>query len=336
MTVARKVGFMLDDRRSRAVWLAAVVVPVIVVVVGSLIRPEIFYDRFFWKYLFGPVVADSQGGVAELPSGVTATPGYTLVSSAVYAYYLLLAVVGSVEFLDKLEVGNTSSFFYALVPFGFLGGAARVVEDTGSLDAPLSYLFISPIIYFTMFAFTVVVFVVAVSAERRGAVDDYATVVAGAGTAAFAAVAAYLVYFGVTASGVAVWIPLTVAGASTIVFAVVWLPLDRSFPEINAGTGTMGAVLLWAHLTDAFSTVVGVEYLGYSEKQPVVDTVISITGTTYSFVVVKAGIVLLILYAFDKAFFDEFDRLPYLLLVAVLAVGLGPGTRNTLRMTLGI
>jgi len=326
---------MLEDRRSRVVWLAAVVVPIAVVGVGSVVRPELFYDGFFWKYLYGPIVADSQGGVAEL-RGVTATPGYTLVSSAVYAYYLLLAVVGTVDLLDRLEVGGTRSFFFALVPFGLLGGAVRVVEDAGTFDEPLSFLFISPVIYFSMFAFAVVVFLVAVTAERRGYVDDYAHIVAGAGATAFAVVAAYLVYFGVTEGSFAVWIPAAVVGASTLVFAVIWFPLDRLFPEVNEATGVMGAVLLWAHLTDGFSTVVGVEYLGYSEKQPIVDAVISVTGTTYSFVVLKAAIVLLILYAFDQRFFDDFDRLPYILLVAVLAVGLGPGTRNTLRMTLGI
>lgn len=326
---------MLEDRRSRALWLAAVVVPVVVVAVGSLVRPEVFYDRFFWKYLFGPIVADSQGGRA-MRNGVSATPGYTLVSSSVYAYYLLLAVVGSSALLDRLEVGDSSSFFFGLVPFGFLGGAARVVEDTGALDAPVAYLFISPVIYFTMFLFTVAVFLAAVEAERRGVIDDYATAVAGAGGTAFAAVLAFLVYFGVTETGVELWIPTAVVGASTVVFVVVWLPLGRLAPHVNRGTGTMGAVLLWAHLTDGFSTVVGVEYLGYSEKQPIVQAVIDATGTTYSFVAMKAGIVLLILYAFDEQFFEEFDRLPYLLLVAVLAVGLGPGTRNTLRMTLGI
>ena len=327
---------MLDDRRSRLLWLAAVLVPIAVVAVGSLVRPEVFYDRFFWKYLYGPIVADSQGGVAQLPSGVTATPGYTVVSSAVYAYYLLLAVVGSVRLFDKFEVADTKSFFYALVPYGFLGGALRVMEDTGSFEPPLAYFFISPVIYMTMFVFTAVVFLAAVYAEREGVIDDYAKPVAAAGAAAFVAVAAYLVYFGVTQTEVALWIPAVVAGAATFVFAVVWLPLDRFAPEVNAGTGLMGAVLLWAHLLDAFSTVVGVEYLGYSEKQPIVDSIISLTGTTYSFVLVKVGIVSLILYAFDERFFEEYQRLPYFLLVAVLAVGLGPGTRNTLRMTLGI
>jgi uncharacterized membrane protein len=327
---------MLDNRRSRLLWLAAVLVPIAVVGIGSFVRPETFYDRFFWKYLYGPIVADSQGGVAELPSGVTATPGYTVVSSAVYAYYLLLAVVGSVELLDRFEVAETTSFFYALVPYGFLGGALRVVEDTGSLEAPLSYFFISPVIYMTMFVFTAVFFLTSVYADHEGIIDDYAKPVAGAGVVASLAVTAYLVYFGATEASIRLWIPAVVAGAATLVFFVVWLPLDRFAPEVNNGTGFMGAVLLWGHLSDAFSTVVGVEYLGYSEKQPIVDTIISLTGTTYSFVVVKTGIILLILYAFDERFFDEFGRLPYILLVAVLAVGLGPGTRNTLRMTLGI
>lgn len=329
---------VLQDRRSRGLWIAAVVLPVAVVAVGSLVRPDIFYDRFFWKYLFGPVVADSQGGVAELPSGVTATPGYTPVSSAVYAYYLLLAVVGSVHLLDRFEVGDTKSFFYALLPYGFLGGALRVVEDTGSLEPPVSYFFISPVIYVTMFVFTLVTFLVAVYAEREGVVEGYAKPVAGAGAAALVAALLYLAYFGSVGEGaeVTLWLPVAVVGMATVFFAVVWFPLDRLFPEVNAGTGTMGAVLLWSHLLDASSTILGVGYFGYSEKQPIVGAIIDLTGTTYSFAVVKAGIVLLILYAFDEEFFEEFRRLPYLLLVAVLAVGLGPGTRNTLRMTLGI
>jgi len=326
---------MLEDRRSRILWLAAVVVPVIVVTSGSVLRPELFYDRFFWQYFFGPIVADSQTSPVTR-NGVTATPGYTLVSSAVYAYYLLLAVIGSVHLLDRLGVGDTKSFFYALVPYGFLGGALRVVEDTGSFEAPLAYFFISPVIYFTMFLLTVAVFIVAVVAQRRGETDDYATVVAGAGTAAFVAVAAYLAYFGVTEAGVALWIPAVVVGMATLFFAVVWFPLDSLVPEVNAATGLTGAVLLWAHFLDAASTIIGVEYLEYGEKQPIVQNIIDLTGTTYSFAVVKAGIVVLILYAFDEQFFEEFERLPYLLLVAVLAVGLGPGTRNTLRMTLGI
>jgi uncharacterized membrane protein len=326
---------MLEDRRSRILWLAAVVVPVVVVGLGSLLRPELFYDRFLWKYFFGPVVADYEGE-RLVKNGVAVSPGYTLVSSAVYAYYLLLAVVGGAELLDRLEVGNSSAFFFALVPYGFLGGAARVVEDTGALEAPVAYLFIPPVIYFTIFLFTVGVFLVAVKLERGGVVKRYERLVAGAGAVAFVAVAVYLGYIGVTETGIRLWIPAAVVGASTVVFGVIWLPLGRLRPEINAGTGAMGGVLLWGHLTDGFSTVVGVEYLGYSEKQPIVDTVITVTGTTYSFVVLKAGIVLLILYAFDRKFFEEFDRLPYLLLVAVLAVGLGPGTRNTLRMALGV
>jgi len=39
---------------------------------------------------------------------------------------------------------------------------------------------------------------------------------------------------------------------------------------------------------------------------------------------------------FDHRIFEESPRYAYLLLIAILAVGLGPGTRDTLRATLGI
>jgi uncharacterized membrane protein len=202
------------------------------------------------------------------------------------------------------------------------------------LEEPLAYFFISPVIYMTMYVFTAV-FVTAVVAERRGVINNYAVPVAVTG-AAVVATAGYLLVFGASSGSLALWVPVTVVGAATVVGTVIWLPLGRFAPWINDGTGLTGAVLLWSHLADGFSTVVGVEYLGYSEKQPIVGSIIDVFGTTYAFVAVKAGIVLLILYAFDDEFFKGYERLPYILLVAVLAVGLGPGTRNTLRMTLGV
>jgi uncharacterized membrane protein len=39
---------------------------------------------------------------------------------------------------------------------------------------------------------------------------------------------------------------------------------------------------------------------------------------------------------FDEQFFDESPRYAVMLLMAILAVGLGPGTRDMIRVTLGI
>lgn len=317
-------------------WVAAVVVPAAVLLLGVLVSPDLFYDRFIWKYFYGPVVADAQN-VAEITrNGVTASPGYTLVSEGGYAYTIIVAVLGVVYLLRRFDVGNDPRFYYSLVPYIFAGGAFRVVEDTGVLEWPVSFFVISPIIYFTMFFVTAVFFIAAVMAERRGLVTDYAPPFAVIGSIWFVLLVSFLFRYGVNESTVLVWVPVVVVVLASLTAFVIWLPVERYFPAVTAGTGLMGAVLLWGHLLDAWATAIGIEVLGYGEKHPVVQAIIDLSGTTYSFIFVKAGLVLLILWAFDRKFFGEYERLPYLLLVTMLAVGLGPGTRNLLRATIGV
>lgn len=327
---------MLDSREAVAAWLLAFFLPITVVALGALIRPEIFYDRFVWQNLYGPIVADSVSEPSVYRAGVEAHPGYTITSTAVYAYYLLLSVIGIVELLERYQVGNTPEFFYALVPFGFAGGALRVVEDTGAIEAPLSYFFISPLVYVTMAAFTAAAFALSLRLERQGRFDSYAKPLAGIGAATFAVLLVYILIQGFQDPPIFAIVPIGTLGIGTAAWAVFWYSLKFNAPNVLKPTGKMGAVLLWAHMLDAASTAVGVEFFGYGEKQPIVNAIISTTGTAYTFILVKAGIITMILWSFDEKFFEDYERLPYLLLVAVLAVGLGPGTRNTLRVMIGV
>lgn len=333
---------MLDSREAVAGWLLAFFLPITVVAVGALIRPELFYDRFVWKHLYGPIVADSIREPSVARAGVEASPGYTVTSTAVYAYYLLISVVGMVEALERYDVGNSPEFFYALVPFGFLGGALRVMEDLGTFEPPLAYFFISPLIYVTMAAFTAAVFILALKLERDGKFESYSIPLAGAGALVFVALVLYISYVGLTQPLGAdeptffVFMPVASLVIATASWGVVWYTVKFSAPGVLKSTGAMGAIVLWGHMLDAASTAVGVEHFGYGEKQPIVRNIIATTGTAYSFILVKAAIIVAILWAFDDRFFEDFERLPYLLLVAVLAVGLGPGTRNTLRAMIGV
>lgn len=317
-------------------WIAAAAAPFAALLGGLLLQPDLFYDRFLWKYFYGPIVADAQNVASVTRNGVTATPGYTLVSEAGYAYTILVAVVGVVYLLRRFDIGNSPRFYYGLVPYIFLGGAFRVVEDTGVLEWPLSFFVISPVIYFTVFLATAAVLLAALALQRRGVVDDYAPAFAAVGVAAFLAVAAFLLNYGVTESVVLWWVPVAVLGLATLTSAVLWFPVTQYVPAVTAGTGWMGAVLLWGHQVDGWATAIGIEVLGYGEKHPVAQAIIDLSGTTYTFVAVKAALVILILYAFDEEFFSDYERLPYLLLVTMLAVGLGPGTRNFLRATIGV
>ncbi len=132
------------DQHWKLVWALVIVVPPAVIALGCLAWPEVFWDNFLWKYIWGPIVADAkrtpQGGIAE---------GYNPVNTAVYAIILAVAVIGIWRAFSYLRIRLDAAFMVAMVPWVLLGSATRALEDAGlfTRDGQLVYLFISPLIY---------------------------------------------------------------------------------------------------------------------------------------------------------------------------------------------
>jgi len=61
-----------------------------------------------------------------------------------------------------------------------------------------------------------------------------------------------------------------------------------------------------------------------------------VIGVAWGFLLVKIVAAVAVVWVFDERIFEESPRYALLLLVAILAVGLGPGTRDMLRATFGI
>lgn len=371
----------LDPERA---WLATVGAIATVLAVGAVLLPNLVYDRFLWQYFWGPVVADAHGAVCAVKSAsgvellgstsacsaagpIVAYPGYTLVSEVGYAVTLIFALVGVVFLLRRLDLGTDREFFFALVPYMFLGGALRVVEDAGIaasragaeplVSFPWSAAIISPFIYFAMFGFTLVALLVSVRLASTGRTDGYQRPLASIGAAALVAVLGYLLWLGVTTTYVGIFpqIAVVVLVATTAIVAVLWVGLERYWPVVNAGTGTMGLVVLWAHVLDGVANVVGIDWgaelgLPYGDlvpKHPVNAALIrvgeqfptaltDVIGTAWPFLVVKVVAAVFVLYIFDDSLFEDSPRFGILLLIGIVAVGLGPGTRDMLRATFGI
>lgn len=297
-----------------------------------------------------------------------AYPGYTLVSEVGYAVTLLVSLVGVSFLLDRLRVGEDPRFLYALFPFTLLGGALRVVEDANDaavaadadpfLAFPVNTLIISPVIYFVMFAITLAALVGSVYLARSTDVyEDLHRPLAIAGTVLLAATLAFLVYLAVTTSYVSLLPQFTLLTVffATVVTAVVWYPVREHLPSVASGTQWSGALVLWGHAVDGVANVIGLDWadelgLAYDlvPKHPlnaaVVDvtqsvlpaSVIHYTGDAWPFLVVKIVAVLFVLSLFDAELRAEAPRYFTLMLVAVLAVGLGPGSRDMLRATFGV
>ncbi|GGJ06888.1 hypothetical protein GCM10008995_16000 [Halobellus salinus] len=377
-TVTDRVG--VDPER---LWAGGVAAALVGLVVGVLAFPEAVYDGVIWHYFWGPVQADANSAVCAVRPGSTvayiydsgacasaaepvAYPGYTLVSEVGYIVTLLVALVGVVFLLRRLDLGGDRDFFYALLPFVFLGGALRVVEDANdavpAADAlityPLNTLLISPIIYFTVFALTLGAVIAAVAAERAGAVERYGRLLFGMGAAFLLAALGYLASLRVAgAEGVEFYpqVLVVVLVGATAAAAANWVLIERFAPEVNAGTGAIGSVILWGHAVDGVANVVGLDWMTalgagpnlvpkHPVNQFVVDitaatlpqSVLAVTGDTWPFLLVKLVAATFVLWVFEEEIFEESPRYTMLLLVAVLAVGLGPGTRDMLRATFGV
>jgi len=364
-------------------WIGTVLTLAVALAAGVLAFPKVVYDEFIWTHFWGPIVADAHGSYcASLVSGGTqfyessaacstapgavAYPGYTFTSEVGYAVTLILALVGVIFLLRRLDVGRDRRFFFSLIPFMFFGGALRVVEDANTaippgvketIPYPLNTLIISPIIYFVMFFITLAALLVSLWLAENDYVRDYERTLAGIGTGLLVLTVGYLSYLAVVRPEVHFHPQFTVIvlGGAALVTAIVWYGVERYAPDLNLGTKTIGAVLLFGHSVDGVANVVGLDWakelgLPYDliPKHPVDRTIISLsheylpasvlhyTGSAWPFLVVKVVAVLFVIWIFDEEIFEESPRYAILLLVAILAVGLGPGTRDMLRATFGI
>jgi uncharacterized membrane protein len=293
-----------------------------------------------------------------------AYPGYTLVSEVGYVVILLVALAGLVFLLRALDLGTDRELFFSLLPFVFFGGALRVVEDVTDAAAdpligyPLNTLLISPVIYFTVFAVTLAAVVASVTLARRNVVGDYTRPLLGSGVAVLVATLLFLLWSAVAPDGPGTFYPqviVVILAGSTVSAAGTWWLIERYAPAINLGTGRMGFVVIWGHAVDGVANVVGLDWMvalgagpNLVPKHPVNRAIVEITGSTlpasvlavtgdtWPFLVVKLVAATVVVWLFDEQIFDENPRYAILLMIAILAVGLGPGTRDMLRATFGV
>ncbi|WP_158056217.1 DUF63 family protein [Halorussus halophilus] len=294
-----------------------------------------------------------------------AYPGYTAVSEVGYAITMLLGLLGIVFMLRRFDIGQDRGLFYALFPYMLFGGALRVIEDANDevpqgIDAAISFpwntLIISPVIYFTMFFITLAALLVSVWLDRNGIIDNYYYPLAGIGTALLVGSLGYLSYLAFTTNYVDFYPQITVVVlvGATLVTALAWWGVEQFAPEVNYGTKMMGIVVLWAHSVDGVANVVGIDWakelglpadlvpkhpvnralIGVGQQFP--EAVQNLIGTAWPFLLVKIVAALFVVWVFDEEIFDESPRYAILLLVAIVAVGLGPGTRDMLRATFGV
>lgn len=376
-------GGITDRIDAWRAWWAVLLGVTVATAAAALTFPEAVYDEFLWRYFWGPVVADGNGatcavrvdGATQLlgsdaacrtAAGVVAEPGYTTVSTIGYALILLFAVIGIYLGLVRYEVGTDPTFFFALVPFIFLGGALRAMEDatlavpegTAFVPSfPATAVLISPFIYVFVFVLVLLAMFSGIALERRGLIDSFGRYVVAVGSALVVLTLVYIAYLATRIPDLTLSVPMfliTLAGA-TAVTAAVHVGVIRFVPVVHEATGAIGPVIIWGHAVDGFANVLSLDWgdaLGLGQSygpkhvinELIVETMDAVQpaavsaaiGTAWPFLLLKVAVATLVVWVFNEEMFKESPRFAILMLVAVLAVGLGPGTRDLLRATLGI
>jgi len=267
----------------------------------------------------------------------------------------------------RLEIERYRAGFFALFPFMLFGGALRVVEDANAaafvytgemaIDLPWSGFIISPLIYFTVFFVALLAVVSSVWLERNDYVSGYEYPLAGIGTGLLTLTVLFLAYTAATKGYAEFYplVPLVILVGATLTTAITWVALQRFAPELNRGTGYMGIVVIWAHAVDGVANVIGLDWatsLGLPAnlvpKHPInraianttadvlPANIVSITGSAWPFLFVKIAAAVFVIWIFDETVFEDSPRYAVLLMITVVAVGLGPGTRDMLRATFGV
>ncbi len=305
----------------------------------------------------------------QLGTVYLAEPGYTLVSTAGYIAILVFMLAGVYLLIDRFDLRPYPQFFFALVPFMLFGGVLRTVEDafvaalddglTPALEFPVSALLISPLIYFVVFAVTLGALVGSAWLARRGLAQSYHYPLGITGGVVLAGAFGYLVYLGATTEYVTprYEILAVVVGVATVAAVGAYLAVDRLRPALHAGTGPMGLLVIWGHAIDGAANVVANDWVtriwGFGEYGPkhplnrfIMDTTNTLQGGTeiagtyvgeaWPFFLLKLAVPVVFLAVFDERFMQESPRYAVMLLIAILAVGLGPGTRDMVRITFGI
>jgi len=322
----------------------------IITVAGVVLFPSIFYDNWIWKYYWGPVVADSQGGTAVF-NGVEAHEGYTAISEITYGVIVVIALYLVYKLLKKLEITVDWRFALALMPYIIFGPVSRVLEDTGYFKPPVVYWFISPLIYLQIAVYAIFFLLLGHYLEKK-----YKSLKLSVNKVLFFAGLIFLIpSFALIASwilgnqwgeteGIRFDVFLIVICLTFLIVSLVYLfaHFYKKKKELIVYKNPLNLSMLAGHLIDGITSYISIKDpfsmgLYYSEKHPASNFLLEAWDPLFP--IVKFLLIIFVIYVFDILYKDELKEyvtLVNLLKIGILILGFSPGLRDLLRVTMGV
>ena len=344
------VSFMPKIKK---MWLITLVVlvPILVLVIGSLLYPDLFYDQFLWKYFWGPIVEDATNTHLSY-NGIYPAEKFTLVSELVYGVLVIGGILGLYRLLKRWNVTVDFSFFIAVLPFIIYGSVVRVLEDAQFFMEPFVYWFVTPLIYFQILL--IVIFLLAIgyyleNKQFHRLISTKSVVFIG-GVICLIPFVFYttlwmLGYQWSASDGVRIDVFVLVAVLVLLCVLPVYLfgRYFRDRSEFAVFSYPLNLAMILGHMLDGTSSYISIYdplnmgLPGYVEKHPASDMLMQIWPPLFP--IVKFILILVVIYVFDvlyKEDLKQYPRLTNLLKIGIFILGFAPGLRDLLRVCMGV
>jgi uncharacterized membrane protein len=265
---------------------------------------------WIYEYYIDPIVYDT---------------GYNPLNTVTWALILGGMLLLIIRLFRRLEMSLDEKFVFSTAPYIMAGASLRVVEDADLVAAPAKYLLITPIIYFLVASLTLASLFLFRWALKERYLSGYAVV-----GLLWTGINLLVLFSKGTESLLA---PLAIFSLGSGAALAVWSFSSRL--KLRFLSDRLNLLILYAHMLDASSTYVGVDWFGYTEKHVFPNFLIDLAGTALVMYPLKLLILIPVLALIDDTLRDD-PSLKNLIKLALLTLGLAPALRNTIRLTLGI
>ena len=245
-------------------------------------------------------------------------PGYTILNTVVFGIILgicILLIIKMFKYIKK----DPAELMIPLIPFIFFGSSARALVDNNIY--PLTYILVTPGIYILTGLMVIITLLFAVFIERKTNFD-YRYIIFAVGAVLCIPNILFMSPINLVAT-------LQVVGVWAIVSSIFAL-LRNKWSLIS---NKFNLSVLMAHLFDASSTYIAVDYYGYYEQHVLPSALTTLFGTALVMFPLKIVVILGALYIIDTYIEDR--TIANMLKLAIFILGLAPGLRNFLSLIMG-
>ena len=272
-----------------------------------------------------------------LPDIVQSTffSGYTIFNTVVYTLILVLFVLAIIKMFKKLEI-DPLSIFYSIIPFIFLGSSTRALVDNGIY--PKTVFLITPGLYIIVGILTILSFLFSIFLFRKKGIEyRYSLFCIG-----LILIIPNVILFSKVNLEAIFYVLMTWILSSIIFICIAYLVLYIKNKNSNLNFSNFAEKfskykidfsIVLAHLFDASTTYVAVEYFNYAEQHVLPNALNQLFDTYLTLFPMKIIVIVAVLCIIDQ-YFDDLT-IKNLLKLTVFVLGLAPGLRNILTLAIG-